>query len=91
MTDTNQVQQAAQAVQDVASQVKANWPAISAAAFIVAREIGRFNAWVRNLAEFVIGHGGIGWLIWKLIWNPSAPAEQQLRPTTATPNEGKTS
>jgi hypothetical protein len=82
MLDTNTVQQVAQVGQEVAGQVKANWPAISAGAFIIAREIGRFNAWLRNVAEFVISHGGIGWLIWKLIWNPP--------PSTATTEPGKT-
>ena len=68
--DTNQIQQAAEAAQAVAAEVKTNWPAISAAAFIIARELGNLNRWLVNVAEFIIKHGGIGWLIWKLVWNP---------------------
>jgi hypothetical protein len=70
MIDTNQVQQAADVARDISAQVKTNWPAISAAAFIAAREIINFNRWVRNLAEFIMGHGGIWYLLIKLWWNP---------------------
>lgn len=73
MIDTNQIQRAGEVVAAVKSQVQSNWPAISAVAFIVAREITNFNRWARNVAEFIISHGGIGWLLWKLIYNPPSP------------------
>lgn len=73
MVDTNQVQQAVDTAKAVASQVQANWPAISAVAFIAAREITNFNRWVRSIAEFVIAHGGIGKIAVKLVWNKGTP------------------
>lgn len=72
MINTNQVEQAADVAKAIHAQVQMNWPAISAAAFIVAREVGNFNRWLRGAAEFVIAHGGIVSIGVKLIWNPPA-------------------
>lgn len=77
MIDTNQINQLGDAARDAATQVKANWPAITAAAFIVAREIGRFNAWLAGIGAAVIQHGGIIWIVRKLFWNPPATAATQ--------------
>ena len=70
MLDTNQINQVFVEGQQVKDQVQANWPTICAAAVIVARELRNFNLWCVGLAEFVIKHGGIAWLAWKLFWNP---------------------
>jgi len=70
LIDTNQVQQAAETVAAVKSQVTANWPAICAASVIVARELRNFNLWCVGVAEFVIRHGGAAVIAKKLLWNP---------------------
>lgn len=72
MIDTNQVNQVAETAQAVHAQLTANWPAICAAAVIVARELRNFNLWVVGVAEFVIRHGGAGMILKKLLWNPDS-------------------
>ena len=74
MINTNDIAQASQDVAVVKQQVTLAWPTICAVAVIVARELGRFNAWCVSVAEFVIRHGGIGLLLKKLFWNPAAIA-----------------
>ena len=81
MIDTNQIDQAVDTAKAVAAEVKTNWPAISALMFILARELKNFNQWLVNVAEFIIKHGGIGWLFLKLIWNPpNEPKTEKVSP-----------
>ena len=75
MMDTNQINSAVATAQDLHAQLSANWPAITAAAVIVARELRNFNVWVVGVAEFVIRHGGVVMIARKLIWNPSANSQ----------------
>jgi hypothetical protein len=72
MIDTNQISQAAQDAAAIHAQLSANWPAICAAAVIVARELRNFNLWIVGVAEFVIRHGGAALILKKLLWNPDA-------------------
>ena len=90
MIDTNQIQQAGEAAQAVAAELKTNWPAISLALALAARELGNFNRWVVNVLEFVIRHGGIGWLLCKLVWNPPAAGATLQKADTATARERQT-
>jgi hypothetical protein len=69
MIDTNTIQQAGDAAQQIVAQVKINWPAISIAGVWLGREIGNFNRWLVNASEFVIRHGGVGSILVKLVWN----------------------
>lgn len=71
MMDTNQFNQGIV----VAQQVQANWPMICAAAVIVSRELRNFNVWLKAVMEWVISHGGFGWILWKLVWNPPVKPE----------------
>ena len=61
--DTNQVAQVAQTV--AAVQTSFNWPAIAAGALWVRSDLAK-------AADYIIGHGGIGWMLIKLLWNPPA-------------------
>ncbi len=70
MIDTNVINQAADSVAAAATQLKINWPAVSVAAVIVARELKNFNEWLAGLGAAVIRHGGIFMIVKKLIWNP---------------------
>ncbi len=72
MLDTNLINSAGDVVTAAKAQWSVNGPALALAAALIARELRNFNLWVVGVAEFVIRHGGIGWLIWKLIWNPPA-------------------
>lgn len=72
MIDTNAIQQAGDVIQAAKAQWSVNGPALALGAALVAREIGRFNAWCVGVAEFVIRHGGIFMIARKLIWNPPA-------------------
>lgn len=72
MIDTNQINQVFDTAQDVHAQVQTNWLAICAGVVWVRAELKNVNSWCRNVAEWTIGHGGIGWLLIKLIWNPPA-------------------
>lgn len=72
MIDTNTIQQVGDVVQAAKAQWAANGPALALGAALVAREIGRFNAWCVGVAEFVIRHGGLGMIAKKLLWNPAA-------------------
>ena len=74
MIDTNQINQAGAVIVAAKSQWEVVQPMLVPIAYIVAREISAFNAWAKNVAEWVMGHGGIGYLAWKLIWNPAAGA-----------------
>lgn len=76
MIDTNAIAQVFRDSAAVKDQVTVAWPTICAVAVIVARELGRFNAWAVQVAEFVIAHGGLGYLIRKLLWNPPAAPVQ---------------
>lgn len=78
MIDTNQIQQAAQDVAAVKNTVATNWPAICAGALWLRTEL-------KNFSEYVIGHGGIGFMLLKLIWNP--PAGQMQKNLTAAQTE----
>lgn len=69
MIDTNTIQQAGDTVAVAATQLKVNWPAVSAAAVIVARELKNFNEWLAGLGAAVIRHGGLLMIVKKLIWN----------------------
>ncbi|HEV2691405.1 MAG TPA: hypothetical protein VG347_00765 [Verrucomicrobiae bacterium] len=62
--DTNQVAQALQAADMVRDHVQTNWPAICAGALWLRTE-------VKNVSEYVIGHGGLGMIVKKLFWNPA--------------------
>jgi hypothetical protein len=68
--DTNMVNQVAGDALAVKAQVQANWTAIAIAAAWLGREIRNFNLWLESVVSKVISHGGIGWLIYKLVWNP---------------------
>lgn len=68
--DTNQLNQAFDAAKDIHAQVQMNWVGISAAAVLIRTELQNFNTWCRDVADWTIGHGGVGWIIRKLIWNP---------------------
>ena len=70
MIDTNQVQQLAQVGAEIKTQVSPWLPALAVGAAWAGREVRNFNAWLINGAEYVIGHGGLGMIIRKLIWNP---------------------
>ena len=83
MIDTNAIVQTVQNVAVVKDQVTLAWPTICAVAVIVARELGRFNAWAAKVAEFAIRHGGVGLLLKKLLWNPAALTP--LTPVQTTP------
>jgi hypothetical protein len=61
--NTNDPQQLLDHAIAIKQQVETNWPAICAAALWLRTEI-------RNVAEYIIGHGGIGMLLLKLFWNP---------------------
>ena len=73
MIDTNAINQASDVVRTAHEQLSANWPAICAAAVIVARELRNLNLWIVSVAEFVIKHGGAAMILRKLIWNPGVP------------------
>ena len=73
MIDTNLINNAGDALQTAHAQLQLNWPAISAGAVIVARELANFNRWLAGVAEFVISHGGVAMIARKLIWNPNSP------------------
>lgn len=75
MIDTNQINQAnevATAAKAVAAQW---WPTLCLLTALVSRELKNFNAWVVNVAEFIIRHGGVATLLRKLIWNPPIVVE----------------
>lgn len=71
MIDTNQIQQAASDVAAIKSQVAANWPAICAGALWLRTEL-------KNFSEYVISHGGLGWMFCKLFWNPPKEEAKNL-------------
>ena len=73
MIDTNSIAQANQTAEAAKAVVTQWWPTLCLLTALAARELKNFNVWVVNVLEFVIKHGGIGWLAWKLIWNPPAP------------------
>ena len=60
---TNDLNQVIDNVAVVKTQVATNWPAICAGALWLRTEL-------KNVSEYIIGHGGLGWLLFKLIWNP---------------------
>ena len=71
---TNDLNQVAAVAQDLHAQAVTNWPAICAFAALAGRELRNLNLWCQNVAEWVIRHGGIAYLICKLIWNrPAKP------------------
>ena len=72
MMDTNQINSAFDTAQALHARMSANWPAICAAAVLVARELKNFNLWLAGAAGFVIRHGGAVMILRKLIWNPAA-------------------
>ena len=74
--DTNQINQMGENIQAVRDQVQLNWPAICAAVIWIRAELKSLNAWAKAVAEWVIGHGGVGWILCKLIWN--RPTGQKL-------------
>jgi len=84
MIDTNLINQTGEVVKAAHEQLSANWPAICAAAVLIARELKNFNAWLAGVAGFVIQHGGLGCLLWKLLWNPPAKKSQPSNPQLAT-------
>ena len=61
MIDTNSINQAAQTV--TALQTSFNWPALAAAALWVRADLAKAGEWI-------MAHGGIGYLLLKLVWNP---------------------
>ncbi len=63
MIDTNSISEAAQALNAVQTQF--NWPALCAGLLWLRADLVA-------CAEWVIGHGGIGFLLKKLWWNPPA-------------------
>jgi len=72
MMDTNNFQHAIDTAVTFKAQISPYLPALAVASGWAGREIANFNRWLKNVIEWMIGHGGIGWLIWKLIWNPPA-------------------
>lgn len=72
MMDTNTIQQAGAVVAETKAQLQLNWPAISAGAVIIARELKNFNEWLAGIGAAVIRHGGIFMIVKKLIYNPKA-------------------
>ena len=68
MIDTNQIQQAAQDVAAVKNTVATNWPAICTTALWLRTEL-------KNVSEYIIGHGGAAMIVKKLIWNPPTKEE----------------
>ncbi len=94
MIDTNQIAQAGELVTAVKAQVQVNWPAIAFGAALVARELGKLNAWLFAAAEFAISHGGLICMAVKIFWNPGLPAHgakgtQIQSIETAVGHEGK--
>jgi hypothetical protein len=79
--DTNQVAQVAQTVAAVKTQLSPYFPALAVAAGWAGRELRNFNAWCFQAAEFVIGHGGIGMIVKKLIWNPAGNLATEAQST----------
>ena len=78
MIDTNQVQQAADTVALAKASLAPYLLALAVGAAWAGREIRNFNLWLFNAAEFVIGHGGLGMILKKLIWNPGmAPVTRE--------------
>lgn len=78
MLDTNSISQAGEVVTAVKAQVTANWPAICAAAVIVARELKNLNGWAVRVAEYIISHGGLGKIVCKLVWNPEPNLKSEI-------------
>lgn len=73
MLDTNQINQAAQDMVAVHTQLSPYLPALAVAAAWLGREIRNFNLWIFDLGEYLIAHGGLGLFMKKLIWNPGVP------------------
>jgi len=48
------------------------WPTLCALAILLGRELRNFNAWLGNVSGYVIAHGGLALILWKLLWNPQA-------------------
>lgn len=63
MIDSNQVAQIGETVQSVKTQVSLNWPFICAVALWLRTEL-------KNVSEYIIGHGGFWMIVKKLWWNP---------------------
>jgi len=61
--DTNSISQVAQTV--TAVQTSFNWPALAAAALWIRADLYKG-------ADWIMSHGGIGYLLLKLVWNPPA-------------------
>ncbi len=61
MIDTNSISAAAQAVNSVQTQI--NWQALVAGALWLRADLV-------SCSEWIIGHGGLGYLLKKLWWNP---------------------
>jgi hypothetical protein len=76
--DTNQVQQAFDTAAAIHSQLSPYVPALAIAAGWAGREIRNFNAWLLAVSEYIIGHGGIGYILLKLFWNPPAKTALML-------------
>lgn len=72
MIDTNQIQQAGEVASAVQAQVKANWPMICLVAAFLVREVCKVNGWLEYVCGKIIAHGGLGWIVKKLLWNPKA-------------------
>jgi len=70
MIDTNQVAQVISTATTVHAQLSPYLPAAAVAAAWAGREIRNFNLWLFDLCEYFIAHGGIGWWLWKIVWNP---------------------
>ena len=73
MIDTNSINTRWRWSQDVGSAVqRRTWPLICLVSAFVVREVCKVNGWLEYVAGKIIAHGGIGWIVKKLLWNPAA-------------------
>jgi len=84
MIDTNTIAQTAQAAALAKSSLQPYLPALAIAAAWAGRELKNFNFWLVDTSEFIMKHGGIGYLLWKLIWNPPQPSSPNPAGSPAT-------
>jgi hypothetical protein len=71
--DANTMIQAGQTAQAMKEQISPWLSALAVAGGWAGRELTRFGAAATSRAEWIMGHGGLGRVIGKLIWNSGTP------------------
>ena len=88
--DTNSINQTINDVVMVKTQLSPYIPALVVVAAWLGREIRNFNQWLTDVLTYIESRGGLGMIIVKLLWNPSALKVPETQLPTASSQLPKT-